>query len=439
MSTSHPSRRLRTPAVAAGLALTTSAVLIGAGPAAYAAAPHNEQVVLVNETGAQADAKSMINGTAQVSSADGRFVVFSTAAALVPRDTNDVDDVYLRDTGDGITILVSAKGTTPGNDYSFEPTISKSGRYVAFTTYSTNLVKDTNGGVLDVVTKDMFTGRLRLASADSAGHQRGKNSFFPVLSGNGRRVIFQSFGRLGPKDADRREDVYVHDIARGWTRQVSLTPKGRDVKPPVGDGDVSDDGTLVTFGTSNDIWVRNVATGRTTRVWHEPDSPPCQPFPAGSAGRPVISGDGRFIAFSTCATKIPGADGQFGQVYRMKLADRSIRLVSTTGHAPADGDSYLPSLSTSGRYVGFGSDATDLPVSGTPETSIDPDAFVADLGTGTVHRASEAPDGSESNNWSASTAASISGDGHTLVYESYATNLVAADSYDWEEAFVWRG
>jgi Tol biopolymer transport system component len=153
----------------------------------------------------------------------------------------------------------------------------------------------------------------------------------------------------------------------------------------------------------------------------------------------VISGNGQYIAFSTCATKIPGADGQFGQVYRMKLADRSIGLVSATGHGPANADSYLPSLSTSGRYVGFGSDATDLPVGGAPETGIDPDAFVADLGTGTVTRASQAPDGSESNNWSASTAASISGDGHTLVYESYATNLVADDHYDWEEVFVWRG
>ena len=435
MTTPRPVTRLRTPAAAAGLALTTSALLIGAGPAAYAAAPHNEQVVLVNQTDAQADAKSMTNGTAQVSSADGRFVVFSTAAALVPEDTNGLDDVYLRDTTDGITILVSARGTTPGNDYSLEPTISKDGRYVAFTTYSTNLVKDTNGSVLDVVVKDMYSGRLRLASVDSAGRQRKQNSFFPVLSGDGRRVIFQSFARLGAKDGDRREDVYVHDIARGWTKQVSLTPRGLDVKPSVGDGDVSDDGNLVTFGTANDIWVRDVAARTTAHVWHEPDSPPCQGFPTGSAGRPVISGNGRYVAFSTCATKIPGADGQYEQVYRMRLADRSIRLVSRTGHGPANGDSYLPSLSTSGRYVGFGSDSTDLAA----DTGTDPDAFVADLGAGTITRASQAPDGTESNNWSASTAASISGDGHTLVYESYATNLVAGDLYDWEEVFVWRG
>jgi Tol biopolymer transport system component len=148
----------------------------------------------------------------------------------------------------------------------------------------------------------------------------------------------------------------------------------------------------------------------------------------------VISGDGRFVAFSTCSTKIPGTDGEFGQVYRMKLSDRSIRLVSRTGHGPANAHSYLPSLSTNGRYAGFGSDATDL----APDTGGDPDAFVADLRTGTITRASQSPDGTESNSWSASTGAAISGDGHTLVYESYATNLVDADAYDWEEVFVWR-
>jgi Tol biopolymer transport system component len=435
MTTPHHNLRLRTPAVAAGFALAASAALLGTTVTpAHAAAPRNEQVVLVNGTNAQADAKSMINGTAQVSSADGRFVVFSTAAALVPQDTNDVDDVYLRDTTDGITILVSRKGRTPGNDYSFEPTISSNGQYVAFTTYATNLVKDTNGGVLDVVVKDLYSGKLSLVSVDSNGRQsKRKNSFSPVISGNGRRVSFQTFASFGRLDADQREDVYVHDIAHHTTRQVSLTPAGRDVTPSVLDGDISDNGNLVVFGQSNSLWLRNVAAGTTIRFWHEPDAPPCQPFPAGSAGRPVISGDGRYVAFSTCATKIKGADGAHAQVYRMRLSDRSITLVSGTGHGPADADSYLPSLSRTGRYVGFGSDATDL----APDTGADPDAFVADLRAGTITRASQSPEGDESNNWSASTAAAISGDGHTLVYESYATNLVVGDSYDWEEVIVW--
>jgi len=417
------------------LALTLGSAAVSA-PASAVTTPHNEQVVLANGTDAQANAKSALSGTGQVASYDGRFVVFSTAAKLVPRDRNQLDDVYLRDTVDGITVLVSSRGNQPGNDFSTEPTISNDGRYVAFTTFATNLFADTNGGVLDVVVKDMFTGRIRLVSAGTNGRQKKQNSFSPVIAGNGSRVAFQTFAAFGPRDADKREDVYVRDLARHWTRQASLTPAGTDVKPSVLVGDVSDSGDVVTFGQANNLWVRNLAHGTTTRFWHEPDAPPCQPFPAGSAGRPVISGNARFVAFSTCATKIPGADGQHAQVYRMDLATRSITLVTRNGDAPGDGDSFLPSLSRSGRYVGFGSDATNL---AGVDSGTNPDAFVADLRAGTIRRASEDAGGTESNNWSASTAAAISGDGHSLVYESYATNLVPGDAFDWEEVFVWRG
>jgi len=428
--------RLRRPGIAAGPALLALALaaLAVSGPS-YAGVPaHNEQVVLANETNAQADAKSAISGTGQVASYDGRFVVFSTAAPLVASDTNATDDVYLRDTVDGITILVSQKNGTPGNDYSLEPTISNDGRYVAFTTYATNLFKDHNGGTLDVAVKDLFTDKMRLVSVSTGGKQYKKNSFAPVISGDGSRVSFQSFAPFGAKDRDRREDVYVRDLAHHWTRQASLTPKGTDVRPSVLNGDISDNGNLVTFGEANDLWVRNVNRGTTLRFWHEPDAPPCQGFPVGSAGRPVISGNGRYVAFASCAKALPGP-ARHQQVYRMKLASGAIRLVTRTKAGAGNANSFLPSLSRSGRYVGFGSDASNL---AGVDSGTSTDAFVADLKKGTIVRASQAPDGTEGNTWSASTAAAISGDGHTLVYESYSQNLVPGDQFDWEEVFAWR-
>jgi Tol biopolymer transport system component len=422
--------RLRRPVAAAGLALAALAVT---GPS-YAGIPaHNEQVVLVNETNAQVDAKSAISGTGQVASYDGRFVVFSTAAPLVATDTNDTDDVYLRDTTDGITILVSQKGGKPGNDASFEPTISGDGRYVAFTTWATNLFRDGNGATLDVAVKDLFRDRTRLVSRSTSGRQYRKNSFAPVISGDGSRVSFQSFAPFGAQDQDRREDVYVRDLAGGWTRQVSLTPKGHDVKPSILNGDISDNGNLVTFGEANDLWVRNVRKATTVRFWHEPDAPPCQGFPVGSAGRPVISGNGTYVAFSSCASQLPGP-ARHGQVYRMELATRHVTLVTRAAKA-GNADSFLPSLSRSGRYVGFGSDASNL---AGVDSGTNTDAFVADLRKGTIVRASQAPDGTEGNSWSASTGAAISGDGHTLVYESYSQNLVPGDLFDWEEVLAWR-
>lgn len=167
----------------------------------------------------------------------------------------------------------------------------------------------------------------------------------------------------------------------------------------------------------------------TVRFWAEPTGAPCQDFEAGSAGRPVVSGNGEFVAFSTCAADFAGSEAGT-RIVRMALATGEPEVV-----VAGNSHSYLPSLSRDGRFVGFGSDATDL-VAGDDEGQ--PDAFRLDVETGDVVRASQGPDGAGGGSWSATSNVSISGDGHTLAYTSYADNLVAGDVYDYEEAFVWR-
>ena len=430
MKTTTYLRRI-TPAAALAIiavalpAATGQAHVVDAGPA------RNKQVALTNLTGKQLASKSHINGTASVASEDGQFVVFSTDAALVRRDTNGLDDVYLRAVDEGVTVLVSSKDGVPGNDYSLEPTISADGRYVAFTTWSTNLAKDTNGPTLDVLVKDMHTGRIHPVSVNSREQQRKQNSFSPVIAGNGRYVSFQTFGSYGPKDQDKKEDVYVRDLRKGTTKQASLLPDGRDVPGFLLNGDISDSGSKVVFGNDRSLWLRNLRTGETRRLHKEPSPAPCQDIPAGSAGRPTISGDGKYVAFSSCAAALPGELGDFVDIYRINLASGAVERV----HAQGNGHSFLPSLSRDGRYVGFGSEASNL-VAGDDEGKTD--AFVADLLIGAVTRASQAPDGAGGNSISASTAAAISPDGQVLVYTSYSDNLVEGDRYDLEEVFAWR-
>lgn len=429
---------LRRPAILAGglaLAAVTATTSLAAADAHEGIGPHNEQVALVNESNAQPEAKSKLNGTAQVTSYDGTSTVFSTDAALVPWDTNQTDDVYLRN--DGTTILVSVRGDRLGNDSSFEPTISDDGRFIAFTTWATNLVKgkDTNGHTLDVVVKDMQTSTITRVSQSTAGFQRDANSFFPVISGNGRFVTFQTFGVFSKREDDNKEDVYVRDLQRGTTRQVSLLPgsgrypHGKDVGGPVLNGDISDNGRFATFGNDKKLWVRDLVANETVRFWNEPINAPCQPFPMGSSGRPVISGNGKYAAWSSCATDLPGTH-ESTNVYRISLETGDIELL-----VDGDGHSYLPSLSRSGRYLGFGSEATDL-VEGDDEGM--PDAFRLDTSSGEVLRASQGVDGAGGNSWNATTAAAISGDGHSLAYTSYSSNLVPDDAFDLEEAFVWH-
>ena len=424
---------LRRTGLVAGVAVSALAVLAPIA-SAQSLVPGNQQVALTNETNEQLPYKSHLNSTAQVVSNDGRFVVFATDAPLVPWDDNDIDDVYLRDTGDDITVLVSERNGFEGNDFSFEPTISADGRYVAFSTFADNLVAhDRNESVLDVVVRDMQTGRIRKVSVTSDERQRNANSFFPVISDDGTAVSFQTFGRFGPRDKDRTEDVYVRYLGRGVTRQASLLPAiDRDVRGPVLNGDISGNGNVVVFGNANHLWARNIRTGETIRFWHEPDSPPCQPFPMGSAGRPAISADGRFAAFASCGTDLPGENGEYADVYRINLATGKIIRV----HRAGNGNSFLPSLSRTGRFVGFGSEADNLVPRDTDGSG--PDGFLADLRERTVTRVSDAPDGSHGNGPSAGNDVAISTDGRALAYVSYASNLVPGDEHDLSEVFVWR-
>jgi hypothetical protein len=81
-------------------------------------------------------------------SADGRFVTFiSSATNLVAGDTNDVADIFVRDTCAGASggctpstqlVSVSTSGT-PANGASTAAAISATGRYITFTSTATSL------------------------------------------------------------------------------------------------------------------------------------------------------------------------------------------------------------------------------------------------------------------------------------------------------------
>jgi TolB protein len=85
-------------------------------------------------------------------SADGRYVAFeSEASNLVRGDTNGAFDVFVRDLGTGTTSRLSVAGNRrPANDASYSADISADGRYVAFHSAASNLVPGDTNGVDDV-------------------------------------------------------------------------------------------------------------------------------------------------------------------------------------------------------------------------------------------------------------------------------------------------
>lgn len=118
-------------------------------------------------------------------SGDGRYVAFlSRATNLVPGDTNDAPDVFVRDLLAGVTFRVSlnADGSQDAFGSEGQPAISRDGRFVAFYSLDNKLVSTDDNGQRDVFVRDRMLGTMRRASVSSDGTQSDGDSSTPAVS-----------------------------------------------------------------------------------------------------------------------------------------------------------------------------------------------------------------------------------------------------------------
>jgi Tol biopolymer transport system component/ribosomal protein L24E len=143
----------------------------------------------------------------------------------------------------------------------------------------------------------------------------------------------------------------------------------------------------------------------------------------GDSYRPWMSGDGRFVAFDSSGKKVADGEAQDPDAIRdIFILDNVTGLTSRVSKglngALANGQSQRPTLSADGRFVAFWSDATNL-VAG--DTNDAPDAFVYDRQAGTTIRVSVNSDGTQGNG--ATQRPVMSRDGNYVAFESAAKNL----------------
>src|SRR5262249_38885455 len=149
---------------------------------------------------------------------------------LVSNDTNGWTDVFVRDRQNGTTVRVSVRSDgKQGNAGSNRPSISADGRYVAFSSFASNLVAGDTNATWDVFVHDLQTGTTEIASTDSAGVQGDGASIKPTLSADGRYVAFSSEAtNLVSGDTNGVQDVFVHDRVTGITKRVSVDSDGNE-------------------------------------------------------------------------------------------------------------------------------------------------------------------------------------------------------------------
>ncbi len=383
------------------------------------------------------DGNSLVYDGVNSFSSDGRYVVFSSGANnLVAGDANGKSDIFVRDLQTGITKLVSTNaGGTQGNASSVAPSISRDGRFVVFMSSATNLVSGDTNGFPDLFAKDLQTGAITRISTDSTGQQRVGSNFYsvPAISDDDRFVVFATNeADLVSGDTNNLNDVFLKDLHTGAISRISTTSGGAQANGASDLPVITGDGRLVFFRSSatnlvsddtqgkQNLFMKNLLTGAVMLVSTDTDGNPS----SADINFPVISRNGRYVAFSTTASLIATDTNALSDVYWKDLATGTIRLVSTTSSAALeDGASFNPSLSDDGRFVAFASKATNLVAGDTNESQ---DVFLKDLTTGIVTRASLTSSGQEING--DSQTPSLSGDGKKLLFYTGNPNVVPGDT-----------
>jgi Tol biopolymer transport system component len=377
-------------------------------------------------------------------SADGRYVAFeSDATNLVAGDTSGMRDIFVRDRTTGTTTLVSKDSAgVEGNGYSFNPAISADGRYVTYESVATSLVSGDTNSAQDIFVRDRQTGTTTLVSKSSAGVAGIFGSYAPSISSDGRYVVFQSHStNLVTGDTNSAQDIFVRDRQTGTTSRVSKNSAGSEGNANSYDPSISADGRYVLFSSlatnlvsgdlngKADIFVRDRQTGTTMLLSR--DSAGVEGN--GDSFAATISEDGRYVAFySEAANLVSGDTNGAGDIFVRDRQTGTTTLVSKNS-AGVEGTGYsdYPLISEDGRYVTFGSDATNL-VAG--DTNAKTDIFVRDRQTGTTTLVSKDSSGVEGDGNSVNP--SISSDGRFVAYFSYATSLVTGDTNGKPDIFV---
>lgn len=313
-------------------------------------------------------------------SADGRFVVFrSNSTNLITGDNNNAFDVFWRDMdnnalervnlGPGNIQAVGAAGVS----VSF-PTVSDDGNLIAYASIFTNLVTGDTNGRRDIFVRDRATASTTRVSVDSVGTESNGNSDTPVISADGRYVVYTTLAtNLVASDTGALQKIIRHDRQSGATELVSV-----GLGASVANGNsyvsaISADGSLIAFSSSasnlvsgdsnarDDIFLRDMLSGTTTRV--SVDSLGVQGN--GNSSDPSISADGRYVSFfANSSNLVPGDtnlrndvflhDRQTGQTTRVSV-DPAGRQLTTNFEANQGGQ-----LTPDGSHVAIDTSAVSF-------------------------------------------------------------------------------
>ena len=307
-------------------------------------------------------------------SSNGRFVAFgSLATNLVAGDTNAVIDVFVHDRTTGTTVRVSiATGGAQANNESFSPAISSDGRFVAFQSDATNLVPFDTNNSSDIFVRDRTTAVTERISVASDGTQANGDSSIAAISSDGRFVAFTSEAtNLVAGDTNNKADIFVRDRQNNTTERVAdpaefVTGSGTIIVAPA----ISPDGDFLGFRSSANDLVPGDTNNSFDTFLIERDTLTAERVSVSSSevegnadsDQPSISSNNRYVAFSSIATNLVSQDtnGSEDVFVRDRDEGRTRRVSLAFDGSEGDNSSFSAVISGDGRFVAFTSFAENL-------------------------------------------------------------------------------
>jgi Tol biopolymer transport system component len=318
------------------------------------------------------------------------------------------------------------------------PQVSGTGRHVAFISRAADLVAGDTNGKRDVFVRDRVAHHTTRVSLSTSGAKGNGSSSLDDLTPDGRYVLFTSAAtNLVPGDTNRVDDVFVRDVRSGTTERVSVTVDGGQFASTTLWSAISADGRYVAFTEQFrvaeetwgfDVYVRDRLAEKTSLVSVSTEGVRGN----GPSFRPTISGDGRYIVYTSYADNLVPADtGGFADVFIRDQVAGTTELLSTSVTG-GFGNEYSanPTISANGRYVAFTSLASNM-VFG--EVNSGGDVFIRDRATGRTDVVNRSSSGAQGNGGFGS---AISADGRFVAFMSSASNLVPGDRNGTTDLFL---
>jgi Tol biopolymer transport system component len=366
-------------------------------------------------------------------SADGRYVVFDTRVAFDGKDANGARDVYRLDRQTGLFELMSISETGRiGNAESFEPQISADGSSVAFFTWATNLVPNDTNGYWDLLLRKPAAGTTQRISRKSNGSELpGFANLVPIsaLSADGRYVLMNTYVAIDDLDTNSAGDGYRYDSQTGEVQRVTRDSTGAQIEGYTSVDAMSRDGVRIVMHSSaanvmpglpsgSRVFVRDIGNTTVTHVTFRNGSE----IAGDEASGAVMSDDGtNVVAVTYNGSFVTGdinsmadvirQDSPTSPAYRLSAPRSGATAVAANHESGVGFQGY--SASTDGRYVAFGSQASNLVVGDNNNST---DVFVRDRLLGTTERVSVHSNGTEG--WCGSSYPSISDDGRYVAFYS---------------------